>query len=225
MQTKLDLKEEVLEELAFDPRVDADDIAVTAADGVITLRGTIPNPTQRWHAIEAVKRVRGVRGIADELIVELPATHRRTDTDIALAIEQRFASSTMIPATVKFIVKDGHVALSGEVPWYYQMEEAESQARSVIGVKDTTNLMTVVSKASLSADEIKRRIRSELARMADIDADNINVGVADGLVTLTGSVRTSLERDKAMQAAWSLPGVQRVDNHVVVNPSPSVVRP
>src|SRR5579872_815219 len=108
MTTKsLDLKEEVIEELAFDPRITADDIAVTVQDGIVTMRGTVPSFNQKWEAEDAVKRVRGVRGIADELVVDLPATHARTDTDIALAIEHRLASNTIVPRGVKFVVKDG----------------------------------------------------------------------------------------------------------------------
>ena len=100
MTTKsLDLQEEVIEELAFDPRVNSDDIAVTVKEGIITLRGTVPSFHQKWEAEDAVKRIRGVRGIANELAVDLPSGHVRTDTDIALAIEHRFSSMRSSPAT------------------------------------------------------------------------------------------------------------------------------
>ena len=219
MTTKsLDLKEEVIEELAFDPRIAADDIAVTVQDGIVTLRGTVPSFNQKWEAEDAVKRVRGVRGIADELTVDLPGTHARTDTDIALAIEHRFASNTIVPHGIKFVVKDGHVTLSGEVTWYYQSQEAAYEARRVVGVRDVTNSIVVKPETFLSVDEVKRKIHGELQRMADFDAKGIGVAIAGGTVTLTGNVRTWVERDKAAQAAWNLPGVTRVDNFIGVTP-------
>ncbi|HVA26551.1 MAG TPA: BON domain-containing protein [Candidatus Baltobacteraceae bacterium] len=219
MSTKsLDLQEEVIEELAYDPRIAADDIAVTIKEGIVTLRGTVPTFNQKWEAEDAVKRIRGIRGIADELSVDLPSTHVRTDTDIALAIERRFASNTIVPNNVKFVVKDGRVTLSGEVPWYYQAQEAAYEARRVIGVRDVSNNITVKPVTSLKSDEIKRKIHSELQRMADLDAKSINVAVSDGTVTLSGSVRTWTERDKATQAAWSFPGVLRVENLIGIKP-------
>lgn len=216
--TSLDLQEEVIEELAYDPRITANDIAVTVTEGVVTLRGSVPSFNQKWEAEDAVKRVRGVRGIADDLVVDLPAMHVRTDSDLALAIERRFASSFIIPSDVKFIVRDGHVALCGEVPWYYQCQEAAYEARRVVGVQDVANLIMVKSATTLTNDEIKRKIHAEFERMADLDAKGLSVAVFDGTVTLSGNVRTWLEKEKAGQAAWSLPGVTRINNFIGINP-------
>jgi len=213
----LDLKEEIIEELAYDPRINADDIAITTKEGVVTLRGTVPNFNQKWEAEDAIKRIRGVRGIADELTVDLPSSHVRTDSDIALAIERRFASNIIIPSAVKFVVKDGHVTLSGEVPLYYQSQEAAYEARRVIGVRDVSNLISVMPAPSFKTDEVKRKIHSELQRMADLDAKKIAVSVSEGKVTLSGSARTWFEREKAVQAAWSIPGVTCVDNFIAID--------
>jgi osmotically-inducible protein OsmY len=214
----LDLQEEIIEELAFDPIVNADDIGVTVTEGIVTLRGTVPSFTQKWEAEDAVKRVRGVRGIADELVVDLPTTHMRSDTDIALALERRFSSNGTIPAAVKFIVKDANVTLTGEVPWYYQSQEAANEARRVIGVRGVANLITIKPVTTLTNDEIKRKIQSQFQRMADLDAKSVNVSVFDGTVTLTGTVRSWAEKEGAAQAAWRLPSVMRVDNYIEVSP-------
>ncbi len=186
----LDIQEQVLEELAFDPTVTEND--------------------------SAVKRVRGVRGIADELTVELPFDHRRDDGDIALSIERRFSSSTVIPKSVTFVVQAGYVTLNGEVPWNYQREAAASEARAVLGVRAVTNDITVKPGTPLDPDEIKRKIRSEFARQADMDANHVTVDAATDEVILTGTVRTWFEHDKATQVAWSMPGVKQVKNRIVV---------
>jgi osmotically-inducible protein OsmY len=221
MTTKsLDLQEEIIEQLAYDPRIDAQDIAVTVLEGVVTLRGTVPNLIERWEAENAVKRLRGIRGIADELTVDLPTTHVRTDTDIALALERRFESNPRVPTNVQFVVKDGRVSLTGEVPWFYQSEEALHEARRIIGVKDVSNLISIIPNKQLNSDEIKWTIRSAFKRMADLDAQDISVSVADGKVALSGSVRTWGERERAAQTVWSLPGVASVENFIRVNPFP-----
>jgi osmotically-inducible protein OsmY len=214
----LDLQEEIIEQLALDPRIDAQDIAVTVREGVVTLRGTVLNLIEKWEAEGVVKGLRGVRGIADELTVDLPATHVRTDTDIALALEHRFESNAKIAHDIQFVVKDGHVTLTGEVPWFYQSEEALNEARRTIGVKDVSNLISIRSNVQLSSGEIEITINSALKRLADLDAKNINVAVTAGKVTLSGCVRSWAERDRALEAVWNLPGVARVDNFLSVDP-------
>lgn len=214
----LDLHERVLEELAFDPRVEASDIAVAVSDGIVTLTGTVPSLTQKWGVQEAVKRVRGVRGIADELAVELPGTHVRSDADLVRAIQQRLASNMFVPHNVQVVVHDGHATLSGEVNWHYQLEEAVLEVYRVKGITGLTNLLTVRNEARNTVDDVRRKIHSELQRTADVDANAIDVTVHDDTVILGGSVRTWLERDKAVQAAWSLPGVFHVDNRIAIAP-------
>jgi osmotically-inducible protein OsmY len=216
--TKLDFQEDVIEALAFDPRVKADDIAVSVKEGVVTLHGTVPSLSQKWQAEDIVKRVRGIKGIADELVVDLPATHVRNDTDIALSIERRFESNAIIPSAVRFVVRDGFVTLSGEVAWYYQCQEATYEARRVLGVRDVANLITVKPIASPDADAIKKQIHNALARRADVDAKGIDVTVSGGSVKLSGIVRSWTEHDNATQAVWSIPGVTHVDNFIEVHP-------
>jgi len=218
MQTKtLDLEEQVIEGLAFDPRVTSDDIAVSVKEGIVTLRGSVPNFYQKWEVENAVKQVRGVRGIADELVVDLPTMHVRNDTDIALSIERRFESNVLIPSDVTFVVRDGSVTLSGEVSWYYQLQEATYEARRVTGVRNVANLITVKSLTLPDPAEIKNKIHASLQRTVAAEANSINVAVSLGSVTLSGSTRSWAERANAAQAAWSVPGVMHVDNFISVD--------
>lgn len=219
MQTKtLDLQEEVIEALAFDPQVMADDIAVTVKEGVVTLRGTVPNLTQKWEATKVAKSVCGVRGIADELTVDLPSLYVRTDTGIALSIERRFESNASVPQTVKFVVKDGQVTLSGNVTWRYQADAALADVRRVTGVKTVANTLNITSTGQPRAEDVKERIQSALRRMADADAKGLDVMVSGSTITLSGTAKTWAERDNAIRAAWSAPGVTHVNDYVTLRP-------
>lgn len=214
--TNLDLQEEIIEELAFDPAIASDDVAVTVAGGVVTLRGTVPTLGQKWAVEDAVKRVRGVEGLANELSVDIPTLHARTDTDIALAIERRFQSNVLIPPGVQFMVQGGSVSLSGTVSWYYQSCEAENEVRRVTGVRNVFNGISIKPNVVVSEEDIARKIHSEFARAADLDANNIEVTVRGGAVTLTGTVRNWFEHDKATQGAWRVPGVSQVENLLTI---------
>ncbi len=216
--TDLELHEDVLEELALDPRVDADDIAVAVSGGIVTLMGTVPSLLQKWEAEAAVKRVKGVRAIANDVQVELPGLHIRNDSDIARSVEMRLSSNQLIPSSVQTVVSNGHVTLSGTVHWHYQLEEAALEVFRTEGVMGLTNLIVVESELAPRVDDVERRIHGELQRTADCDAKRVHVAVERGTVRLSGSVRTWLEHDKAVQAAWSVPGVRTVDDLIAVEP-------
>jgi osmotically-inducible protein OsmY len=63
---------------------------------------------------------------------------------------------------------------------------------------------------------VKERIESALKRHAEVDARQIRVDVADAHVVLRGQVRSLAERADAEQAAWSAPGVTKVEDELVV---------
>jgi osmotically-inducible protein OsmY len=214
----VELQDHVIDELASDPRIDASGIAIVSSGGVVTLSGTVRSLTDKWQAIEDVKSVRGVSGVADELVLDLPLTHQRTDSDIARAIAVRFDSSNAVPDSVKFIVKDGSVTLSGVVSWNFERDEAIREVRTVAGVGAIVDQLLIEISPPPSAEAVRRRVHSLFSRYADRTANDIFVTVEDGSVILRGSVHTWTERDRAAQAAWSFRGVTRVDNRLEVAP-------
>ena len=207
-----ELHRTVLEELAFDPAIDAGKIGIAAANGVVTLTGTVGTFTEKWAAEKAVKRVRGVRAFANEIVVELIGTHRVSDTDIAAGAANVLAWDPALPSTIQIEVHDGIITLNGTVDWQYQRALAEKHLRRIKGVVAIVNDLRL-RNALLPAD-VKQRIKSALARDADIDPANIDVAVSQGNVTLRGSVHSWSECDAVTRAAWSVPGVHAVSNEL-----------
>lgn len=207
------LRDEVLAELDTDPRVDAARIGVIAEDGLVRLTGSVPALAQKWAAEEAAKRVKGVRAVVDDVEVDLPAMHLRNDEDIARAASAALYWDTLLPASIQIVVKDG-VALSGEVEWNYQREEAEDVIRRIGGVRGISNLLTI--RQSIAASNISKEIDEMLKRDAHLDAQRIAVVVDGSKVTLTGKVHSWYERNEASRAAWSIRGVTAVDNEIAI---------
>jgi osmotically-inducible protein OsmY len=105
--------------------------------------------------------------------------------------------------------------LTGTAEWHYQCEEAEFVAANVLGVIDIENDVDVVSPIP-DTGEIHHSIKKALERDAELDADSIAVSRSHGKVTLAGSARSWSERDAAVAAAWSAPGVINVDDRLRV---------
>jgi osmotically-inducible protein OsmY len=217
-QTRSDnsLRDDVLLELKWDPKISsASDIAVAVKDGVVTLSGFVPSFWEKDAAEKAVKRVYGVRGIANDIEVKL--FWQRTDPEIARDAVHELESHVSIPADrIKVTVKDGWVTLEGTVDWEYQKSLAQSAMKKLKGVSGVTNKIQVTPKAS--AAEVKSKIEEALRRSAELDARRITVEIEGSAVKLYGSVSSWAERDEAERAAWSAPGTTMVENHILVNP-------
>ncbi len=211
------LQQDILDELDFEPSVNAAHIGVSVNNGVVTLNGHVGSYVEKLAAEKAVKRVKGVRAIAQEMDVRFPSDKKTADDDIAArAVNFLSWSAVVPPGSVKVKVQDGWVGLSGAVEWQYQRTAAEAEIRRLSGVVGVVNSITI--KPRVAAADVKRKIEGALRRHAELEAQGIRVSVEDGgHVALEGHVHDWRQREAARQAAWSAPGVTRVDDHLLVS--------
>jgi osmotically-inducible protein OsmY len=218
MITKADsqLQHEVNDELRFDPSVGGAELGVAARDGVITLSGTVSSYAIKYAAVKAAERVFGVRAVADDIVVAIPSSTKRTDTDIAHSVATLLKWNVTVPDDrVKARVQDGWVTLDGDVEWQFQKTAAEHCVRTLGGVQGVTNLIAVNNRAN--ATDVKQHIENALKRHAEVDARHIAVEAVRGTVTLRGKVRSRAEREDVERAAWSAPGVLQVKDELRIS--------
>ena len=215
MITDNQLQSDVLEELQWQPKVDHANIGVAVMDGIVTLSGFVGSFASKLAVEEAVSGVKGVRGLAEEIEVRYDGAAKTADSEIAGRIADMLewhVSDCRDEIGVK--VEHGWVTLSGKVGYHYRRKSPEVLASGINGVKGITNLIEV-HKTPASAD-VRERIVLALKRSADIDARTITVRTEGTAVILDGKVRHQYERRIAEQAAWAAPGVDRVEDNIVV---------
>lgn len=213
MKTDAQLKQDVEAELSWDPAVNAAAIGVSVKDGVVSLTGHIDTFAEKRAAEKVLRRVQGVKAIAMELDVRLSPTHRRSDTDIAIAAEQALGWNTAVPEQVHVTVDKGRVTLRGEVEWDCQRKSAEKAVRPLKGVVGISNEISLKVKPITTGD-LKNRIAAALQRQVSRELDNIHIDVDGSTVTLRGKVNSWHERDAAQGVAWASPGVRVVVNEL-----------
>jgi len=115
-------------------------------------------------------------------------------------------------------VRDGIVTLSGTIPSYAKKMAARAAAHRVRGVLDVVDSTQVRLPSSLerSDEDIARAVRDALRWDVLVPDEAIMSTVANGIVTLQGSVDTRTQRANAEQAVQRLTGVRNVVNHITV---------
>lgn len=210
------LKQRVLDEISWDTRVDEAHIGVTTSDGAVTLTGRVNNYPEKYAAVDAAKRVHGVKAVADEVDVCLSEQYRCDDSTIAGHIAHVLQCNVSIPdSNIQAKVQNAFVTLSGEVDWQHQRAHIAQQVRHVSGIKGITNLITL--KARPTPDKVKEKIEDALVRNSEKEARNIKVSVTGETVTLDGTVNSLYERDLVEDAVWKAPGVRFLVDHIRVS--------
>ncbi len=209
MKTDRQLKQEVEEELDYDPAVNAADIGVEVKERVVTLLGHPSSYAEKLAAEKAAQRVSGVKAVVVEMMVRLPSTDVRTDEDTASAVRAMLRWTVgLSEEAVKVQVEKGWVTLSGEVPNAHLSHLATRTVSHMRGVTGVSNLISVAG--GKAAHDIGEKIERALQRHAEREAKHIQIDVRDGTVTLKGKVGSYAERSAARGAAWSAPGVHAV---------------
>jgi len=208
------LRDSVMHQLAADPQVDASLVGISAQEGVVTLSGYVDSYAEKLAAERSCRHLYGVKAVANELEVRLAA--ERIDPEIAKAALEALKNRIDVPLGIAVTVRSGHLTLSGVVEWMYQKMAAERAVKYLRGVKGVFNQITL--KPVVTPKDVQKQIIDALHRHADIDARGIHVEAEGSRVTLSGTVRSWMEKDEAQRAAWRVPGVTVVDNRVSVVP-------
>jgi osmotically-inducible protein OsmY len=215
MKSDTEIRRNVETELQWDPSVDGSKIGVIVKDGVVTLNGEASHFVEKWAAEDVAKRICGVRAIANEIQILIPASGVRSDADIAAAAANALRWHVATAAyEITPVVANGWVTLTGKVQWGFQKNAAQAAVAHLLGVKGVSNDIQV--KSAVKAADVKQKIEEAFKRHAILDSDDIRVNVDRATVTLDGHVHTWREHEDAARAAWAAPGVANVENRLSI---------
>ena len=219
-KTDSQIQQEVLRELRFDPRVEDTEVGVEVDRGIVTLTGTVSSWAKRLAAQDAAHRVVGVLDVANDVQVKLPGSSARTDTEIAQAVRRALEWDVLVPHDrIRSTVSNGWVTLAGNVDTWTEREDADRAVRNLVGVRGVSDTMTVSFGKTVQPETVREAIEDALERRAEREAKRIRVEVTpEGIVKLTGQVRSWADRRALVGAARFAPGVREVEDQLQISP-------
>jgi len=212
-----EIKQDVVDQLAWDDRVNAAEIDVEVHDSTVVLRGSVPSWWARTSAVEDAESVPGVVLVEDQLTVRWPPVYAPTDTELWDDVDRALRRNPNVDASrISIGVSDGTVSLDGTVDAYWKKLQAERIASDVTGVLEVENRLAVVPTSKITDERIASDIVGSLKRNALVDEERVDVMVSNGIVTLNGSVPNWATRRAVRRAAHLTPGVVNVHDNLVV---------
>jgi osmotically-inducible protein OsmY len=209
-----DVRAAVEKELGFDPGVDATHIAVRNIAGDVTLTGTVSSYPQYLEAAAAARRVAGVSHVHNNLEVVLPESEYRDDVKLATAANNALAQNVTVPDSVEALAEDGNITLTGTVSYGTERAAAEAAVAGVAGVR---NVFDDINLYVIDPVDVDLHVQEALERSAMLpDGSDVETDTKDGVITLTGHVRTLAEHDAVVATAWMAHGVIDVRDHLEV---------
>jgi osmotically-inducible protein OsmY len=201
-------------------------VRVSVKDGVVTLRGTVPDSDDKALAEDTVNNLPGVVSVVNKIKVESePPEH--SDGWIALKVRTALLIHANVSATAtKVDVNNGVVTLTGTVDNSAQKDLTEAYVKDIEGVKSITNDLVVKTPAGDSSDHtvgetiddasITSQVKFALLSHKSTSAVKTKVTTKNGVVMITGDASNDAEKDLVTKLAGSVRGVQSVENDMAV---------
>lgn len=211
------VKEAVIDQLFWDDRVDAAEISVSVDGGEVTLDGTVDSFSTRDAAVETAWTVSGVDWVNDRLeITDAGSASRDVFTKVNVETAIDLNEDVEVANVDVSAMPDGTVTLDGTVDSYWKKVRAEEIAAGVKGVSVVINNIAVSTDDGVSDQMVQADIASSLERNADVDRENVSIGVEGGAVTLSGTVDSWLAYTEAEETARFTVGVESVTNRLEI---------
>jgi osmotically-inducible protein OsmY len=195
--------------------VDSGDIAVMNINGDVTLTGTVPSYPQYLAAAAGARRVAGVTGVHNHLEVVLPDSNYRDDVKLVTAANNALTQNVTVPEGVEATAEDGTITLTGIVSYGTERAAAEATVAGLVGVRNVYDDIDIAYAAD--PVDVDLHVQEALDRSALVaDGSDVKTDTKDGIITLTGHVRTWAEHDAVVGAAQMAVGVIDVTDNIQV---------
>lgn len=222
------LTEQVTRTLRADPWLDDAHVTVSSEQGVVKLAGWVGNAVERARAEEDARLAEPsgfdgsalrVDALTDDGTLRAQPPTARSDRDVMQALADAYVQDPRVHPFVPGIdARDGVVVLTGVAPNQEAAAAAVADARDLPGIHDVRNDLETRPNVNESDKVVRTDLQSALKRDPKLVTEHLSVDVAQGRVTLSGTVHSDETRLDAITLASTIPGVHAVVDQIEVEP-------
>ncbi len=213
------IKRKIMDQFAWDNRINPAKIDVDVNDAVVTLKGAVPTFSAKTAAEQTAWSLTKVKAVNNQLAVEYPATFTTpTDEDIKAYINQALVyNSDVDQSNIKVEVAAGNVTLAGNVASFWEKAAVENQVKATTGVIDIKNELVVVPTEKITDEVIGEIIMNKLKQNSGLNTEKIDLKVVNGKVTVSGAVSTWADWQTVYNAIQYTGGVIDIKDNLRIN--------
>ena len=138
------LRQKVMDELRWDPRMKSRNIRVDAFGNSILLTGEVSSFAEHWSVERAAARVSVDREIVNRLRIRVPSELTKTDAELYWRVVESFRwDARLVETEISVEVVDSWVTLRGRVEWPSQKSAATQAVCNNISIRGLTNEIVV----------------------------------------------------------------------------------
>jgi len=193
-QTDAGITSTVKTKMAADNTVKASEINVDTHNHVVTLNGTVGSNAEKERAVMIARNTKGVTSVVDNLTVGSVAPTSGSYSESAKETAQEAKEKTENTAR--------------DAKQKTETAAHDAKVKSERGAEKTGEVLTDAA--------ITSAVKTKFLAEPGVPGTSINVDTNNHVVTLTGTVKSKAEMDKAMAIARDTKGVKRVVNHLKV---------
>ncbi|MFN3431696.1 MAG: BON domain-containing protein [Candidatus Sericytochromatia bacterium] len=143
-----------------------------------------------------------------------------TDSELKRVVETALNGEVRLRGrNINVAVEDGAVVLHGQLPELAEKRMAVNIVRRMREVGDVKDQLRLISSTEMTDRQVQQHVEDGLQQERAIHDRQIQVAVANGVVTLTGTLDNVEEKCLAGLIAWWVPGVTDCDNQIVIDPA------
>lgn len=216
-RTDQEVRQDILNALGRDVYFADVVIDVHFHSGIVILTGKVDTAYQKKRAAEDCLLIADVKAVKNYLVTGREhdtgirtKTPVPTDTQLENNVREALFQDLHIinPFRIEVEAKDGRVTLRGVVASLHQQSLAVQDAYKVVGVFGVTDLTSIGTERQ-DANAVYENIRFALSTDSELNKFNISIAVKNGIIILSGDVKTAYEKTHAANIASRIKGVRR----------------
>lgn len=207
---------------------------VDTTDGVVTLKGAASTATERTEAARLARTAKGVKSVKNEITLDTAATSGRTkkddDKDLKIVVKDdtketgekiKDATKKGAEKTADGAKKVGSATKKGAEKTVDAVKNTDVKVKddvptTKVQIKDDTTPKLDKAGSKTADAAITSAVKTKFLGDTQVKGLDIDVDTSNGVVTLTGNVKSQAEKTEAIRLARTTKGVKSVVDKLTI---------